>query len=49
MEELLNDAIAEQAKRKPTRISKSQKQRRLEEKKRRAQTKKLRKDSGLVD
>jgi ribosome-associated protein len=42
MEELLADAIAEQAKRKPTRISKSQKQRRLEEKKRRAQTKKLR-------
>jgi len=42
MEELLSDTIAEQAKRKPTRISKSQKQRRLEEKKRRAQTKKLR-------
>lgn len=42
MEELLSDAIAEQASRKPTRISKSQKQRRLEEKKRRAQTKKLR-------
>ncbi|MEA2415636.1 MAG: ribosome-associated protein [Thermoanaerobaculia bacterium] len=42
MEELLSDAIAEQAKRRPTRISKSQKQRRLEEKKRRAQTKKLR-------
>jgi len=42
MEELLADAIAEQTKRKPTRISKSQKQRRLEEKKRRAQTKKLR-------
>ena len=42
MEELLSDAIAEQPSRKPTRISKSQKQRRLEEKKRRAQTKKLR-------
>ncbi|MGA8809760.1 MAG: alternative ribosome rescue aminoacyl-tRNA hydrolase ArfB [Thermoanaerobaculia bacterium] len=42
MEELLSDAIAEQTKRRPTRISKSQKQRRLEEKKRRAQTKKLR-------
>jgi ribosome-associated protein len=42
MEELLSDAIVEQAKRRRTRISKSQKQRRLEEKKRRAQTKKLR-------
>ncbi|HEV7484809.1 MAG TPA: alternative ribosome rescue aminoacyl-tRNA hydrolase ArfB [Thermoanaerobaculia bacterium] len=42
MEELLSDAIAEQATRKPTRISRSQKTRRLEEKKRRAQTKKLR-------
>jgi len=42
MEELLSDAIAEQAKRKPTRISRAQKTRRLEEKKRRAQTKKLR-------
>ncbi|MEA2326093.1 MAG: ribosome-associated protein [Thermoanaerobaculia bacterium] len=42
MEELLSDAIAEQAKRRPTRISKSQKQRRLEEKKRRAQTKQWR-------
>jgi ribosome-associated protein len=42
MEELLSDAIAEQATRKPTRISRSQKTRRLEEKKRRAHTKKLR-------
>jgi len=42
MEELLSDAIAEQAKRKSTRISRAQKTRRLEEKKRRAQTKKLR-------
>jgi len=49
MEELLADAIAEQETRKPTRVSKAQKQRRLEEKKRRAQTKKLRNDSGLVD
>src|SRR3954453_14419175 len=42
MEELLADAIAEQASRKPSRVSRAQKQRRLEEKKRRAQTKKLR-------
>jgi len=42
MEELLSDAIAEQTKRKATRISRAQKTRRLEEKKRRAQTKKLR-------
>jgi ribosome-associated protein len=42
MEKLLTDAIAEQAARKPTRISRAQKHRRLEEKKRRAQTKKLR-------
>jgi ribosome-associated protein len=42
MEELLTEAIAEQATRKPTRISRSQKTRRLEEKKRRAKTKKLR-------
>jgi ribosome-associated protein len=42
MEELLSDAITEQAKRKPTRVSRGQKQRRIEEKKRRAQTKKLR-------
>lgn len=42
MEELLSDAIAEQAARKPTRVSRAQKTRRIEEKKRRAQTKKLR-------
>jgi ribosome-associated protein len=42
MEELLADAITEQESRKPTRISRAQKTRRLEEKKRRAQTKKLR-------
>jgi len=42
MEELLGDAITEQEIRKPTRISRAQKQRRLEEKKRRVQTKKLR-------
>jgi ribosome-associated protein len=42
MEELLQDAIAEQETRKPTRVSRAQKQRRIEEKKRRAQTKRLR-------
>src|SRR5947209_17086678 len=42
MEELLSDAIAEQETRKPTRVSRAQKTRRLEEKKRRAQMKKLR-------
>jgi len=42
IEELLADAIAEQETRKPTRVSRAQKQRRIEEKKRRAQTKKLR-------
>jgi len=42
MEELLTDAITEQASRKPTRVSRAQKQRRIEEKKRRAKTKKLR-------
>jgi ribosome-associated protein len=42
MEALLSDAIAEQETRKPTRISRAQKHRRLEEKKRRAKTKKLR-------
>jgi ribosome-associated protein len=42
MEELLAGAITEQETRKPTRISRAQKTRRLEEKKRRAQTKKLR-------
>jgi ribosome-associated protein len=43
MEELLSDAITEQETRRPTRVSRAQKQRRIEEKKRRAQTKKLRK------
>src|SRR3954468_10225436 len=43
MEELLSDAITVQETRRPTRISRAQKTRRLEEKKRRAQTKKLRK------
>ena len=42
MEELLSEAITEQEARKATRISRAQKRRRLEEKKRRAQTKKLR-------
>ncbi|HXH38779.1 MAG TPA: aminoacyl-tRNA hydrolase, partial [Thermoanaerobaculia bacterium] len=42
MEELLGDAIAEQETRKQTRISRSQKRRRLEDKKRRAETKRLR-------
>jgi ribosome-associated protein len=49
IEELLSDAIAEQETRKPTRVSRAQKQRRIEEKKRRAQTKKLRIDRGLAD
>jgi ribosome-associated protein len=42
MEELLTGAIAEQEIRRPTRVSRAQKTRRLEEKKRRAQTKKSR-------
>lgn len=42
LEELLRDAIAEQEKRKPTRTPKAQKQRRLVEKKHRAETKRLR-------
>ena len=42
MEELLRDAITEQEIRKPTRISRAKKQRRLDEKKRRGQIKKLR-------
>jgi ribosome-associated protein len=42
MEELLREAIEEQRPRRKTRTSKAQKQRRLEEKKRRSQTKKLR-------
>jgi len=42
MEELLRDALIEQRPRKKTRVSKAAKQRRIDEKKRRAQTKKLR-------
>ena len=42
MEELLRDALVEQRPRKKTRVSKAAKQRRIEEKKRRSQTKKLR-------
>lgn len=42
MEELLSEAVEERAKRKATRTPKVQKQKRLEEKKRRSQTKKLR-------
>jgi ribosome-associated protein len=42
MEELLRDALTEQAKRKATRTSKAQKRKRLEEKKRRAETKRMR-------
>ena len=43
MEELLRDALVERAKRRPTRTPKGQKRKRLEDKKRRAETKKLRK------
>jgi len=42
MEELLRDALVEQRPRRKTRVSKAAKQRRIEEKKRRSQTKKLR-------
>lgn len=42
IEELLRDAITEQEKRRATRTPKAQKQRRLVEKKRRAETKRLR-------
>ncbi|MBV9495717.1 MAG: aminoacyl-tRNA hydrolase [Acidobacteria bacterium] len=42
MEELLRDALTEQAPRKKTRTPKAQKQRRLEDKKKRSQTKRLR-------
>ena len=45
LEELLSEAMAEQKKRKKTRVSKAAKERRLEEKKKRSETKKLR--SGL--
>ncbi|HET8799479.1 MAG TPA: alternative ribosome rescue aminoacyl-tRNA hydrolase ArfB [Thermoanaerobaculia bacterium] len=46
MEELLRDALEERAPRKPTRISKVQKQKRLEEKKRQSERKRLR---GRID
>jgi hypothetical protein len=46
MEELLRDALEERVPRKATRVSKAQKQRRVEEKKRRSETKRLR---GRVD
>jgi len=46
IEELLRDALYERAIRKPTRTPRAQKQRRLDEKKRRGQTKKLR---GAID
>ena len=42
LEELLRDALAEHEVRKPTRTPKAQKRKRLEEKKRRAETKRLR-------
>lgn len=42
MEELLRDALEERTPRKPTRVSKAHKQRRLEEKKRRGETKRMR-------
>lgn len=42
MEELLRDALEEREPRKATRVSRAQKQRRVEEKKRRSETKKLR-------
>ena len=42
LEELLRDAIEEPATRKATRVSKAQKRRRVDEKKRRAETKRLR-------
>jgi ribosome-associated protein len=46
MEELLRDALEERVPRKPTRVSKVQKQRRLENKKKRGETKRLR---GRID
>ncbi len=42
MEELLRDALEERAPRKPTRVPRAQKQRRVEEKKKRSETKRLR-------
>ena len=41
-EELLRDALEERTPRKPTRVSRAQKQRRVEDKKKRSETKKLR-------
>jgi ribosome-associated protein len=46
MEELLRDALAEQAPRRKTRVPRAVKQKRLDEKKRRAETKRLR---GRID
>jgi ribosome-associated protein len=46
MEELLRDALEERTPRRATRVPKAQKQRRVEEKKRRSETKRLR---GRVD
>jgi ribosome-associated protein len=46
MEELLQDALAERAPRKRTRVSRAAKQRRIDEKKRRGETKRLR---GKID
>lgn len=42
MEEILGDALAERAQRRPTRTPRAQKERRLREKKQRAETKRLR-------
>lgn len=42
MEELLRDALEERTPRKPTRVSRAQKQRRVEDKKKRSETKRLR-------
>lgn len=42
MEELLRDALEERTPRKPTRVSRAQKQRRVEDKRKRSETKKLR-------
>jgi len=46
MEELLRDALEERTPRRATRVTKAQKQRRVDEKKRRGETKKLR---GRID
>ncbi len=44
LEELINDALVEQKKRKKTRVTKAAKERRLEAKKKRSETKRLRRD-----